>query len=390
MDVLVSYDAPPKIGGAHMWMYEVYRRWPSPVRLLTARYDDDPGEAARERAFDAQTHGSLSIHRIAWMQQIALLDPRSWAASLSQAAQIRRLGERGGTRVHAIRAFPEGFAALLFRLTRPRSSRLITYAHGEELLVARSSRLLTQMATHVFAHSDLVIVNSDNTRGLVRDFLPAANFICIHPGVDAAAFASRENAIRDYRVALGWPSGTVIVSTVARMEPRKNQAAVLRAIAHLRSSGVPLAYICAGDGEERVALEELARSLSLEPWVRFPGRVTDGEKRLIFSASDIHAMPSTQVGTMIEGFGIVFIEAAAAGIPSIAGKVGGQAEAVLHGETGLVVDGSDFEQLCAALMTLATDPGMRRRMGEAAREWATANDWDTIMRRTHAAVEALP
>ena len=71
--------------------------------------------------------------------------------------------------------------------------------------------------------------------------------------------------------------------------------------------------------------------------MRFTGAVSDAEKKLIFAACDIHAMPSVQLGEMIEGFGIVFLEAAAAGKPSICGNIGGQAEAVLDGRTGLVV-----------------------------------------------------
>ncbi len=99
--------------------------------------------------------------------------------------------------------------------------------------------------------------------------------------------------------------------------------------------------------------------------MRFTGAVSDAEKKLIFAACDIHAMPSVQLGEMIEGFGIVFLEAAAAGKPSICGNIGGQAEAVLDGRTGLVVDGADLDRVADALRSLVRDRALRQRLGRA-------------------------
>ena len=99
-------------------------------------------------------------------------------------------------------------------------------------------------------------------------------------------------------------------------------------------------------------------------------------------------MPSVQSGSLIEGFGIVFLEAAAAGRPSVCGKIGGQSEAVLDGETGLVVDGSDEAAVAAALRRLATDAGQRARMGENGRRWAQEHDWPRTVAKTRAAIEA--
>jgi phosphatidylinositol alpha-1,6-mannosyltransferase len=92
---------------------------------------------------------------------------------------------------------------------------------------------------------------------------------------------------------------------------------------------------------------------------------------------------------MVEGFGIVFIEAAAAGVPSVAGNTGGQAEAVKHGETGLIVDGTSLVDVCEALATLARDPERRARMGAMAREWASQHDWARIADAAHAQISCL-
>lgn len=387
MDILASFDFLPAIGGAHTWMYEQYRRWPTPVHAIAANPALDPRQAELERAFDALDHGALTIHRLAPVRHPDLLDPRYWVACLRQVRALSSLGPI--TRLHTLRAFPEGFAALLCKRTLARRAQLVTYAHGEEVLVARTSRQLTWMARSVYAASDLVIANSQGTRQLVAALYPPARITCISPGVDANAFAPSAEDVRRYRRTWGWPAGTIVVATVARMEPRKNHAMVLEAVASLRRSGMPIAYFCAGDGEERARLSEKAAALGIHEWVRFPGAISDTEKRLAFAACQVHAMPSIQVGPMVEGFGIVFIEAAAAGVPSVAGNTGGQAEAVKHGETGLIVDGTSLVDVCEALATLARDPERRARMGAMAREWASQHDWARIADAAHAQISCL-
>ena len=188
------------------------------------------------------------------------------------------------------------------------------------------------------------------------------------------------------RAAWGWPPGTVVLTTIARMEPRKNHASVLRAMSALRLQGYPLAYVIGSTGEELPKLEALVKELDLSGWVRFTGRLSDYERVLTFASADIHIMPSIQAGSMIEGFGIVFIEAAAAGIPSISGKVGGQQEAVIDAVTGYVVDGEAVEEVKRAMMRLSSDVGLRQRMGAEGRKWALRNDWEEVAKKTYIAV----
>ena len=390
-DLVVSYDFFPQLGGAHLWLYEVYRRWSREVRLLTLRYSPVGAEAERQMQFDRLDHGALRIARDAPPQgEINLLDARCLSAFWSQATAIRRLARGRRLRLHALRAFPEGFAAYLYGKRYPWSSRLITYAHGEEVLIAQTSLQLTMMARRVYRASDLVIANSENTRRIVLDLCPRARVVCVHPGVDAAAFVTHAGEVAAYRARWQLPAGTVVVSTLARMEPRKNHAALIRAVAELRRQGLPIAYVCGSEGPELARLQGLADELAVAPWVRFVGRVADREKALLYCASDIYAMPSIRLGEMIEGFGIVFLEAAAAGRPSIAGNSGGQAEAVIDGRTGLIVDGTQASQVASALAKLAGDPALRADMGRNGRAWALRHDWLEVVRRVESEVRAVP
>jgi phosphatidylinositol alpha-1,6-mannosyltransferase len=278
---------------------------------------------------------------------------------------------------------------LVRRRLHPTTTKLITYAHGEELLIARTSRQLIAMARHVLAWSDLVIANSENTRRMVRALSPTARVACIHPGVDVASYRLDRHSIDAYRHQLGWSPETILLCTVARMERRKNHAMVIRALAKLRAEGVTAAYVCAGDGPEAAALRELVRELGLEQFVRLPGAIGELDKRLLLAAADIHLMPAVQVGEMIEGFGIVFLEAAAAGTPSIAGRNGGQSEAVKHRVTGLVIDGTQLSEVMDAIRLLAADSALRRRMGTEGRKWAGENDWEAVTDKTVRALSTI-
>jgi phosphatidylinositol alpha-1,6-mannosyltransferase len=352
-------------------------------------HEVDRDDAERQRAFDLRLHGSLRIFRSARPQRdINLLDVRCLGWLWSHVDAIRRLTGAGTKRVHALRAFPERIAGYLFRQRYRRSARLLTYAHGEEVLIARTSRQLKWMAKRVYAGSDLVIANSENTRRLVLELCPSARVTVIHPGVNVAAFACDARVVGEYRAQWNWPSDTVIVSTLARMEPRKNHATVIRAVSELRARGLAVAYVCGGEGPERDRLEELAERV-LMPWVRFPGRIAEEDKARFFLASDLFAMPSIRLGEMIEGFGIVFIEAAAAGLPSVCGDTGGQAEAVLDGRTGLVVDGASVDQVSAAIGRLAADQKLRGEMGHSGKAWAARHDWHEVARSTWEEVSRL-
>jgi phosphatidylinositol alpha-1,6-mannosyltransferase len=389
MDVVLTQDFFPQIGGAHLWLYEVYRRWPQPVRVLTRPYEHDAVEIAAARAFDARPHGAIGIlRRDITVNDINLASPSCLRRLWSAQREITRAASGEQAVVHCLRAFPEGLVALLYKLLHVRA-RLIVYAHGEEILVAHASRQLRLVAGLVYRCADLVIANSANTRKLVHELVPGARVVVIHPGVDFNAFRQPAISKDVLRRQWGWPADSVVVITVSRMEPRKNQSAVLQAVATLRNEGLPIAYVCAGDGECRGQLERRARELGLAGWVHFPGTLSDAEKIQALAAADIFAMPSIRAGEMIEGFGIVFIEAAAAGLPSVGGDIGGQPEAVLDGQTGLVVDGRDASAIVAALRRLAVSPSERSGMAQAGQRFAATLDWSQVAARVRDAVNAL-
>lgn len=378
-NIILSQDFFPAVGGAHHWLYEVYKRWPENVVALVSDYSLQPDMIERQIAFDQSNNGSLSINRH-WQRfnELNLLNVRFYLKARQIHKLIRKYSFPKYVTLHSLRAYPEGFVAALYKRLYGKKTQLVIYAHGEEVVTAETSRQLTLMASFAYRSADFIIANSQSTRKIVNNFCSHPKIHIVHPGVNNKSFAFTQAEVSAQRLRWGFNDRDIILISISRMEPRKNHARVLKAVAGLREHGLPVVYALASDGEEKSILQRIAHDLGIAEFVRFPGYISDRERVLSFAAADIHVQPSIASGSMIEGYGIVFIEAAAAGIPSISGKNGGQAEAVLDGITGLVIDGTDQKQLNEAIKRLAESPELRLQMGESGRSWARQNDWEQI------------
>ena len=162
------------------------------------------------------------------------------------------------------------------------------------------------------------------------------------------------------RTELGLPVDAPVVVSVSRLVPRKGMDTLVRAAARMRTRVPDLVVAIAGSGRQEARLASLVEHTGAP--VRMLGRVPDSLLPGLYGAGDVFAMPcrSRWGGLEQEGFGIVFVEAAAAGVPQVAGESGGAAEAVENGTTGLVVDRPEDEGRWAdSLMGLLADD--RRR-----------------------------
>ena len=383
-DLLLSSDFYPMIGGAHHWLYNLYSRWPTQViTFADSKQNNDAEAAAQQRIFDSENHGSLLIRRIDLsFPDINIINSVFWKTLINAVRLISTETGNHPATLHCLRAFPDGILGLAWKAVAPRKRHIVTFAHGEEIFIARSSRQLQTLSSWVYKTSALVIANSLNTEALVRSLTPSARIAVIHPGVDSTAFKFTEEERAQHRTLYGFTPDDVVLVTVGRLEVRKNHTNVLKAIHRLRDSGLSLKYLIVGAGEEEQRLRNLVKDLYLDQAVKFTGILTDHERSLAMAIADIHIMPSIKHAQMIEGFGIVFIEAAATGIPSIAGNTGGQTEAVMDGKTGLVIDGTNMDAIISAIRQLAENQQLRRRLGESGRQWAAVHEWQTVVAET--------
>jgi phosphatidylinositol alpha-1,6-mannosyltransferase len=203
--------------------------------------------------------------------------------------------------------------------------------------------------------------------------------LVVPPGVDPRRFRPLDPAERpDARRALGLPVDVPIVLGLSRLVPRKGFDVLIDAVRGL--DGVHL--VLAGAGRDRARLAR--RAASLGGRAHLLGRVDDAVLPALYGAADVFAMPCRDRwgGLEAEGYGIVFLEAAACGVPAVAGRSGGSAEAVLDGETGFVVPPRDVGAVRDALARVLADGELRARLGAAARRrMETELAYDHLARR---------
>ena len=370
-DILLSQRFLPELGGSIQWMYEIYRRWPRPVDVVTHDYGVEP---PAEPNFHIE-------RRDLFLDNCGLLDPsRLWRYGRMTRAIARRL-PAGPVTVHCRNSVPEAVSLLPIRYLWGSRLKIVCYAHGEETGTCLASRELAFLMRRAHAATDIMIANSRFTADILADHIDPSKVRIIHPGVDVASFDGAEQRgqawLRQHDLL-----DRQVVLTVGRLTPRKNQSAVIDAVAGLVPEFPRLVYVLIGDGPDRSSLEAQTRRLGIANKVIFCGAVDEPTKQAALGACSVFVMVSVLDGTEMEGFGMVFLEAAACRKPSIAGTLGGQPEAVLDGETGLVVDGESTPDVARALRRLLIDEELRQRMGHRARKRVHAFDWSEVLRRT--------
>jgi phosphatidyl-myo-inositol dimannoside synthase len=212
-------------------------------------------------------------------------------------------------------------------------------------------------------------------RTAVPDPVPVS---VLHPGADVEVFRPGL-PVSDIRRRYGVEDRPLVVC-VSRLVARKGQDALIRAMPQILSRAPGAALLIVGGGPYRKKLAELAAAAPSGS-VFFAGQVPEEELPYYYAAGDVFAMPCrTRLGGLeVEGWGNVFIEAAACGRPVVVGDSGGARESLVDGETGLLVDGTDVGAVADGVGSLLADPARARSMGEAGRERVErAHTWPRI------------
>jgi len=227
------------------------------------------------------------------------------------------------------------------------------------------------------------------THAMLARAMPRATAILSNSRYTAEAFLKRHPGCADevHIAGVGVEPGFFEISraatnrvpqllTVSRLsEPRKNIDLVLRALASLKDR-FDFEYAVAGEGQLRPELEKLADSLGLGSRVRFVGRVTDAELRSLYASADLFILTASITPDSHEGFGIVYLEAAACGVPSLAARLAGAAEAVDEGSSGFFVDTPDVPSIQDALARYLG--GEIRFDADTCRNFARGFSWTRI------------
>ncbi len=367
--LLVTNDFPPKIGGIQNYLWELWRRLPADdVVVMTTPYRGaeefdaaQPFRVVRDRDKVLLPHPGVArrirtlAHEVG--AELVMLDP---------ALPLGHLGPSLG--------IPYGVVLHGAEVTVPGRLPVSRQALGR---VLKGARLVVSAGGYAAAEAERAAGRA----------LPTVE---IPPGVDTERFRPLAPAeVAAARRTYGLDDGPLVVA-VSRLVPRKGFDQLIAACAELAPRVPGLQLAISGAGRDRRRLERLDAGSAI---VSFLGRVPDDELPAVFGMGDAFAMPcrTRWGGLEQEGFGIVFVEAAAAGVPQVAGRSGGAHEAVLEGVTGVIVDDpSQASAIAAALGRILVDPQLRLSMSiESRRRAVESFSYDHLADRLAAALEVV-
>lgn len=357
--VFITGDFAPMTGGIASFMADIVGLLPADqVRIIAAPHADSDG-------FDAQQ--AYCIERLK-VRGSTNHTPKQMKFLAIQYFQRLLAGPRPDYVVCCHGRLWLMLAAAIYRFIA--GVPYAVFLHGTDVLDARKRRS-ARLYDQLLRRARLVIPNSRLTAEAAASAgLPTDRIVVINPCVNQALLAPSQPR-STFRHSLGLTDQPLILS-VARLVPNKGIDVVLRALPAVLESCPEAHYVIVGEGPSRHTLEELTRALNLEAHVSFVGYQPRASMANIYQDADVFVLtPRTIASGASEGFGLVYLEANMLELPVVAADVGGIQDAVLNGETGLLVSSESSEATAKALLTLLQDPDQRAILGYQGRKRAT-------------------
>jgi phosphatidylinositol alpha-1,6-mannosyltransferase len=347
--VLLTFDFPPAFGGIQRYIVRLADSLADLGQRVAVVAPQEPGADRYDATLRIPVRRFGGGNRPLRMLR-ALLAARQAHGAVADGNAATE-GNEDASWMIASSWFPAGLVAAL--LPRKARGRLMILAHGSEV-AARYGTLRERLLRWTFARADCIVANSRFTAARVRDAEVRSRVEIVPCGVD-------EHTIERF------PANVPTILFVGRLVPRKGADRLIEALPMLREHLGSAQLEIIGNGPDRDRLERLAAELGVREHVRFLGAVSDTERDAAYARAWCFAMPTRAEGDDVEGFGIVYLEAAMAGLPAIGGSGSGAEDAIADGVTGFVVDGTDRTAVANALLQVLGNPERARAMGEAGR-----------------------
>ncbi len=353
---LLTHEFAPKRGGIATFAEGIARAAAESGRVAEVWAQAAPGDKPENQPFAVRrlsmkgTHGPLSVG-VTWRELLA--QRHSWRTA------------------DLLLAEPGPMLAMMLLPDTPglRPRRLLLTFHGSEILRFAANPFIRPLAKRLIARADRISVLTRYVEGLLlKNFPMAAGKIVVTGGAPrSAALPAPARRTGD----------KVVILTVGRIHPRKGQLRLIEALAGLPEElKARVEYRIVGRAS-RAGHETPVRRAAAASGVdvHFVGGLSDEALLAEYAHADVFALTSVEHGHSVEGFGLVYLEASALGLPVVAHAIGGVGEAVLDGQTGLLVPPDDPRALTYALARLVSDGSLRERLGSAGRDWAARHDW---------------
>ena len=358
--LVITNDFPPRAGGIQSFVHSLVERQPAGSVVVYAANWHGAAQYDAAQSFPVYRHSRTMM----------LPDP-------IVLARARQLADREGCdRVLFGASAPLGLLGPALR--RHGINRIVGLTHGHEsgwAVLPGAKTLLRRIGDG----ADTITYLGEYTRSRIASALSPAAALRMRrlvPGVDGDVFNPLNRASGlEVRRRVGLADRQVIVC-ISRLMPRKGQDTLIEALPAIRRSAPDAALLIVGGGPSRKRLEQMVASARLGRHVVITGSVPWDQIPLHYAAGDVFAMPcrTRERGLDVEGLGMVYLEASATGLPVVAGDSGGAPDAVLPGETGLVVSGGSPAQTATAVSRLLADHALAAEFGRAGRAWVES-DW---------------
>lgn len=352
--LFLTIDFPPMCGGMARHSYDVY---------MAMKYIGlDPVVIAPSPVDGSGAIDGPAIHRLKSIKSGRIFDNYFGSVLAFFFRTLRYCLAHEAALVIANTWSIAGVAAFLIK--KATGVPYAVFAHGLDVYAPQMSPRVKWLMDIVLENASVVITNSAFTKRLVEEATNRANIVVLNPMVDASRLASGAGPgggdDRGRRKAL---------LTVARLVESKGHDLVIRSLPKVIAAFPDIVYRIVGSGPQETALRKLAAELGVSNQVIFTGEVDEGALTAYYRGCDIFILTSRQIRARgeVEGFGIVFLEAAVFAKPVIAARSGGISDAVLDGVTGLLVDPAEPETIAGAAIKLLSDKGLANRLGEAGR-----------------------
>lgn len=358
--LILSWDFPPQVGGIATYVKQFADSMPSDRVVVYAW--KLKGRAKECKDFDAKLPYKVIRKKPLWPRFIW---PR-WTRLLWQIFWIVRKEKIEAIHIHQV--LPVGYIGLIMK--KLFKIQYLVFSHGTDIREATRTKWKTAMARKAALGAEQVVVNSEFLKSRWLSALPELQnkIAVVYPCPDPDFFiapSGEEIARLKSQLAL---DGKKVLLTVSRLTEGKGFPHLLRLLPDILKSIPNLVWLVVGDGPKKQELFETARKNNLQNVVRFVGASGHDEVKKYFYVADLFALLTHPDEGREEGMGLVFLEAAACGLPSVAGKSGGVGEAVYDGQTGVVVDiYRGDKSVISAITDLLKDPMKLKTMGEQAK-----------------------
>jgi phosphatidylinositol alpha-1,6-mannosyltransferase len=343
--LVISQDFPPTIGGIQTYAFELAKRLHSECSSFAVIAPWSKGC----EAFDSSV--PFAVVRI--KTPLSLFPFRLIPV-------IRQFKKTNGLDWVFNVQWPSAIGSYLARRTGL-SFRTAIAAHGRELLIKPFKTKPANSFRHwvlgkTLADASVVLPVSNYTSSIVTDIgVQTRNVQVVHNGADIEHFRRFSSN--------GHNGSAKTILTVCRLVPRKGIDTVIRSLPAVAQQVPNIKYVIAGDGPDMARLTDLVEDLGVESLVTFVGAVAHSNLPELYNHCDVFVMPSRGVPPDIEGFGIVFLEANACGKPVIGARTGGIPDAIVDGETGLLIDPDNVQQLASAIIQTVGDREFAEELG---------------------------